>query len=370
VTFTLTLFAIAAVAGSEAALVCVGTPSRRNGALDTSALEGVSREIGRALAHRDEPFTVVVRSTVLPGTIEGSVAPALMAAAGEAAGKVTIAVNPEFMREGTSLKDFAEPPMTLVGTTDPATAALLEQLYAGVQAPFVRTAIRTAEMAKYVSNTYHALKVCFANEIGDACAALGADAQEVIDVFLRDRKLNVSAAYLRPGFAFGGSCLPKDVRALVWAARSRDVDTPLLSSIMPSNEGQIRSAIDAVLRTKKRRIGIVGLSFKPGTDDLRESPIVTLVEALIGKGCDVRILDRNVSIARLVGANRRYIEAEIPHIASLLCEDVGVLVRHAEVLVIGGSSEDAAMALDAAPPHVTRIDLTRGMVKPVAAVAG
>ena len=359
-----------AIAATDLALVCVGTPSRPNGQLDTDALVRVAEEIGRALQAAPKTFTVVVRSTVLPGTIEGSVAPALMAAAGEAAAKVTIAVNPEFMREGTSLKDFAEPPMTLVGTPDPATAALLEQLYASVQAPFVRTAIKTAEMAKYVSNTYHALKVCFANEIGDACAALGADAQEVIDVFLRDRKLNVSAAYLRPGFAFGGSCLPKDVRALVWAARSRDLQTPLLSSIMPSNDGQIRSAIDAVLATKKRRVGVVGLSFKPGTDDLRESPIVTLVEALIGKGCDVRILDRNVSIARLVGANRRYIEAEIPHIASLLCEDVGVLVRHAEVLVIGGSSEDAAMALDAAPAHVTRIDLTRGMVKPVAAVAG
>ena len=359
-----------AVAATDLALVCVGTPSRPNGQLDTDALVRVAEEIGRALKAAPKPFTVVVRSTVLPGTIEESVAPALIAAAGEAGGKVTIAVNPEFMREGTSLKDFAEPPITLVGTTNPATAALLEQLYAGVRAPFVRTKIRTAEMAKYVSNTYHALKVCFANEIGDACAALGADTQEVIDVFLRDHKLNVSAAYLRPGFAFGGSCLPKDVRALVWAARSRDVQTPLLSSIMPSNDGQIRSAIDAVLRTKKRRIGVVGLSFKPGTDDLRESPIVTLVEALIGKGCDVRILDRNVSIARLVGANRRYIEAEIPHIASLLCEDVGVLVRHAEVLIIGGSSDDAAMALEAAPADVTRIDLTRGMVKPATAVAG
>jgi GDP-mannose 6-dehydrogenase len=359
-----------AVAATDLALVCVGTPSRPNGQLDTDALVRVAGEIGRALQAQPKPFTVVVRSTVLPGTIEETVAPALRAAAGGAAAALGIAVNPEFMREGTSLKDFAEPPMTLVGTTDPATAALLESLYVGVQAPFVQTAIRTAEMAKYVSNTYHALKVCFANEIGDACAALGADAQEVIDVFLRDRKLNVSAAYLRPGFAFGGSCLPKDVRALVWAARSRDLNTPLLSSIMPSNDGQVRAAIDAVLQTKKRRVGVVGLSFKPGTDDLRESPIVTLVEALIGKGCDVRILDRNVSIARLVGANRRYIEAEIPHIASLLCEDVGVLVRHAEVLVIGGSSDDAAVALETAPAHVTRVDLTRGMVKPAAAVAG
>lgn len=357
-----------AIEGSDVALVCVGTPSRPNGQLDTDALVRVAGEIGRALKGRTQPFAFVVRSTVLPGTIEGVVAPALRAALGDGGANVIVAVNPEFMREGTSLKDFAEPPMTLVGTAEPASAKLLEELYAGVRAPFVRTAIRTAEMAKYVSNTYHALKVCFANEIGDACEALGADPQEVIDVFLRDTKLNVSAAYLRPGFAFGGSCLPKDVRALVWAARSRDVNTPLLSSILPSNEGQIRTAIEAVLRTKKRRVGVVGLAFKPGTDDLRESPVVTLVEALIGKGCDVRILDRNVSIARLVGANRRYIEAEIPHIASLLCEDAQTLVRHAEVLVIGSTSEDAAAALAAVGSDVERIDLTRGLARPAAAV--
>jgi GDP-mannose 6-dehydrogenase len=352
-----------AVEGTDLALICVGTPSRPNGQLDTDALVRVAEEIGGVIRAQPKRFTVVIRSTVLPGTIEQLVWPALRGAAGPAAGQLSIAVNPEFMREGTSLKDFVEPPMTLVGCTDADTAARLEEMYASVQAPFVRTAIKTAEMAKYVSNTYHALKVCFANEIGDACEALGADAQEVIDVFLRDRKLNVSAAYLRPGFAFGGSCLPKDVRALVWAARSRDVNTPLLSSIIPSNEGQVRTAVDAVLRTKLRRVGVVGLAFKPGTDDLRESPVVTLVESLIGKGCDVRILDRNVSIARLVGANRRYIEAEIPHIASLLCEDVDTLVRHAEVLVIGSASEDASNVIAAAGPGVTMVDLTRGMAR-------
>jgi len=354
-----------AVDASELALICVGTPSRPNGQLDVDALQRVATEIGGVLRARPKPFTFVIRSTVLPGTTESVVLPALTAAAGPVASAlIRVAVNPEFMREGSSLKDFVEPPMTLVGTTSPEAVATLEDMYRTVKAPFVKTAIKTAEMAKYVSNTYHALKVCFANEIGDACTALGADPQEVIDVFLTDKKLNVSAAYLRPGFAFGGSCLPKDVRALVWAARSNDVSTPLLSAILPSNEGQVKTAVDAVLRAKKKRVGVVGLAFKPGTDDLRESPVVTLVENLIGKGCDLRILDRNVSIARLVGANRKYIEAEIPHIASLLCEDVATLVEHAEVLVIGSANEDAAHALDLADPSTTIVDLTRGTVRP------
>jgi GDP-mannose 6-dehydrogenase len=296
------------------------------------------------------------------------VRPAVLDAAGEEAGRaLAIAVNPEFMREGSSLRDFAEPLLTLVGAADQPTAATLQELYQGVTAPFLHTSITTAEMTKYVANAFHALKVCFANEIGDACTALGADSQEVMDVFLRDHKLNVSEAYLRPGFAFGGSCLPKDVRALVWAAKNHDVNTPLLSSILPSNEGQIRSAIQSVLGTRKRRIGVVGLAFKSGTDDLRESPVVTLVEALIGKGCDVRVLDRNVRIARLMGANRRYIESEIPHIASLLCDDVDALVQHAEVLVIGGGGEDAQRALDAASDDTTIIDLTRRLVPPARA---
>jgi GDP-mannose 6-dehydrogenase len=220
-------------------------------------------------------------------------------------------------------------------------------------------------MAKYVANAFHALKVSFANEIGDVCAALGADAQEVMRIFLMDRKLNVSEAYLRPGFAFGGSCLPKDLRALLYAARTADVSPSVLSAILPSNEAQIRRGIDAVLQTRKRRVGVVGLSFKPGTDDLRESPMVTLVEALIGKGCDVRILDPNVSFARLVGANRRYIEEEIPHIASLMCEDIQRFLDHTEVLVIGSASREAALVLAAIGPDQVVVDLTRGAVRPV-----
>jgi GDP-mannose 6-dehydrogenase len=232
-----------------------------------------------------------------------------------------------------------------------------------VEAPFVHAPVRTAEMVKYVANAFHALKVCFANEVADVCEGLGADPQQVMDIFMMDRKLSVSAAYLRPGFAFGGSCLPKDVRALLYGARSADVLPPMLGALLPSNEAQVRRALDAVLATDRRRVGVVGLSFKDGTDDLRESPLVTLVEGLIGKGCDVRILDRNVSLARLVGANRRYIEEQIPHIASLMCESVEDLLAHAEVLVIGNAGEQAQDALAAARPSQTVVDLTRGIAR-------
>jgi len=353
-----------ALQNSEIGLICVGTPSRASGQLGLDALERVGQEIGRALADRAEPYTVVLRSTVLPGTTERVLVPALRAGAGhELTPPPRIAVNPEFMREGSSLRDFAHPPFTLVGCVDPGTAATLQSLYSAVDAPFVHTAVRTAEMVKYASNAFHALKVCFANEIGDVGAALGADAHEAMRIFLMDRKLNISEAYLRPGFAFGGSCLPKDLRALVYAARAADVSLPLLSAILPSNEGQIRRAVDAVLETRKRRIGVVGLSFKPGTDDLRESPMVTLVETLIGKGCDVRIFDPNVAVARLRGANRRYIQEEIPHIASLLCASVEALVAHGEVLVVSDNSDDAARVLAAARPHHVVVDLTRGAIR-------
>jgi GDP-mannose 6-dehydrogenase len=352
-----------AVRETELALICVGTPSRSNGRLDISAVDRVAREIGAALASRSDPFTVVLRSTVLPGTTEQVFIPALSAASGRKVdGSLRMAVNPEFMREGSALKDFAKPPFTLVGAENSETADQLRALYAGVQSSFVPTTIKTAEMLKYVSNTFHALKIAFANEIGDICAGFDVDPQELMRIFMMDRKLNISEMYLRPGFAFGGSCLPKDLRALLYAARSADVSVPLLSSILPSNEAQIRQQVDAVLKTRKRKVGLAGLSFKPATDDLRESPMVTLAETLIGKGCDVRILDRNVSLARLIGANRRYIEEEIPHLSSLMCESVEDLLAHAEVLVIGNADMEAAAALAAATPRHTVIDLTRGLV--------
>ena len=346
------------IAQSDLALICVGTPSRDNGQLDVRAVHRVAEQIGGCLSRRPKAYTVVLRSTVLPGTTEGVLLPGLRG--GEPSRPdLTVAVNPEFLREGSALRDFAQPPLTLVGADAPQAGALLRALYSGVDAPFVETTIRSAEMAKYVSNAFHALKIAFANEIGDVCESLGADVHEVMRVFLMDRKLNISDAYLRPGFAFGGSCLPKDLRALTYAARSVDLPVPLLSQILPSNDQQIQRAIGRILATRRRRVGIVGLAFKPGTDDLRESPTVRLVESLIGKGCDVRILDRGVSLARLGGANRRYIEEEIPHIASLMCERPEELLAHAEVLVIAHTDAQAREALAAVRPDQLVIDLGR-----------
>lgn len=354
----------AAVRDTDLALICVGTPGHANGQLNIDTLRRVAREIGYAVAQCRRPFTVVVRSTGLPGTVEDVVSPALREGAGGSfSAPVTVGVNPEFIREGSALKDFAQPPLTLVGCDDTATADHLRALYGGVEAPFVHTGIKTAEMVKYASNAFHALKICFANEMGDICDAFDADAQEVMRVFRMDRKLNISDAYLRPGFAFGGSCLPKDLRALVYAAGHADVATPMLGSLLPSNEAQIRHAVDRVLMTRKRRVGVVGLSFKPGTDDLRESPLVSLTEALIGKGCNVHILDRNVSLARLVGANKRYIEQEIPHIAALMCESAEALVEHADVLVIGSTNDEAIDVMDRAKRGQQVIDLTRGALQ-------
>ncbi|PYS95477.1 MAG: GDP-mannose dehydrogenase [Acidobacteria bacterium] len=351
-----------AVARTELALICVGTPGRPNGELDVAALEHVGGEIGAALSRRSGPFTVVLRSSVLPGTTERVLVPALRR--GAAGGLfLRVAVNPEFMREGCALRDFVNPPFVVAGCEDPEAAGALRLLYDGIDAPFVQTTTRVAETIKYVANAFHALKACFANEVGDLCAAFAVDAQEVMRIVLQDRKLNVSEAYLRPGFAFGGSCLPKDLRALLYAARAADLAPPLLGAVLPSNEAQVRRAVQMVLETRRRKVGVVGLAFKPGTDDLRESPMVALVEALIGKGCDVRILDRSVAIARLVGANRRYIEQEIPHIASLMCQDLEALLAHAELLVIGNAGEEAADVLAAAGPRHLLVDLTRGAVR-------
>jgi GDP-mannose 6-dehydrogenase len=345
---------------SDVAFICVGTPGDQHGQLNLDALKRVCQDIGDCLRDRDRPFTVVVRSTMLPGTLDNTVRTALMQSAGDAfAGKLRLAINPEFIREGTALKDFDAPPFTLVGCEDEETATLLRKIYASVDAPFVHTRITTAEMVKYACNAFHALKVCFANEIGDSCDALGADAQEVMRIFRMDDKLNVSPAYLRPGFAFGGSCLPKDVKALLYAAHHADVGVPVLEAILPSNQAQIQRGIDAVLATGKKRIGMLGLAFKPDTDDLRESPLVTLVEALIGKGFDMKILDRNVSLARLTGANRQYINEEIPHISSLMCESPEELAEHADVLVIGTDGADAEALCALARPDQVIVDLTR-----------
>jgi len=360
-----TTSALEAVEATEVSLVCVGTPGRSNGQLESAGVRRVVEEIGAALARRPRRHTVVLRSTVVPGTTEALVEPALRAAAGpDAAPLVRVAVNPEFMREGSSLADLAAPPFTLAGADTPDALDAVRTLYAWVEAPFVATSVRTAEMVKYAANAFHALKICFANEMGEVCRALGADAQEVMRVFRLDRKLNTSGAYLRPGFAFGGSCLPKDLRALLHAVRTADVTLPLLTAILPSNEARVREAVEAVLATRRRRVGVVGLAFKPGTDDLRESPLVAVVESLLGKGCDVRVLDRHVAVARLVGANRRFIEDEIPHVASLMCDDAPALLAHAEVVVVGNAGDEAAAVLAGVGSRHVVIDLTRGAAGP------
>jgi GDP-mannose 6-dehydrogenase len=270
-----------------------------------------------------------------------------------------VSVNPEFLREGTALKDFRKPPLTLVGHNHAADASGTIALYQSIDAPLVSTSIRVAEMVKYTSNAWHALKVCFANEIGNLCKRIGVDSHDVMDVFCRDEKLNLSAYYLKPGFAFGGSCLPKDVRALQYRAKELDVDMPVISSILPSNRQQIQQAFDQVMETGKQRIGLLGFSFKAGTDDLRESPIVILAEALLGKGRTLRIYDKNVSLARLVGANKEYIDRQIPHLSSLLCERVDEVIDHSEVIVVGNASPEFGEALTRCQPEQIVIDLVR-----------
>jgi GDP-mannose 6-dehydrogenase len=358
--FHATTDAAAAVRSAEMSLVCVGTPSRENGGLDTSHVEQVTREIGAALAGRTDYHVVVFRSTMLPGTVEGRLIPILAQTSGRVPGRdLGVAVNPEFLREGTSVRDFHEPPRTVIGEIDARAGDLLLPLYEGIEAPVVRTSLRTAEMVKYADNCFHALKVAFGNEIGNICKREGIDSHELFDIFCLDRKLNLSPVYLKPGYAFGGSCLPKDLRAIIHHARARDLGTPLLEAILASNEGQKSVGLQMVMRTRKKRIGILGLSFKPGTDDLRESPAVELTERLIGKGLDVAIYDRNVSLARLVGANRAYIEREIPHIAGLMRSSLEEVRSHAEVFVITTNDPEFGAFLPTLRPDQIVIDLVR-----------
>jgi GDP-mannose 6-dehydrogenase len=349
-----------AVHATEVSLLCVGTPSRRNGSLDLTYLERVSEQIGEALADKDEYHVVVVRSTVLPGTTYDVVIPALERRSGKKYGEgFGVAVNPEFLREGTALQDFRHPPLTLVGHNHAADASGTTSLYGNVEAPIVTTSIRVAEMMKYTSNAWHALKVCFANEIGNLCKRLDVDSHEVMSIFCQDQKLNVSPYYLKPGFAFGGSCLPKDVRALQYRAKEVDLELPVIQSILGSNRLQIDHALDLVVQTGHKRVGLLGFSFKAGTDDLRESPIVILAEALLGKGYQLRIYDRNVSLSRLVGANKSYIEQQIPHLSALLCGTIDEVIDASDVMVVGNAAPEFTEAVARCRPDQTVIDLVR-----------
>ncbi|MEJ0038422.1 MAG: UDP-glucose/GDP-mannose dehydrogenase family protein [Gammaproteobacteria bacterium] len=330
-----------AIRASEISLVCVGTPSEHNGSLKLDFVRKVCEEIGTALRDLDRYHVIVIRSTILPGTMRSLVIPTLeQYSRKEANADFGVCFNPEFLREGTAVNDYYHPPKTVVGESDSRAGDKLLKLYESLDAPVFRTSLETAEMVKYVDNTWHALKVGFANEIGSIAKALSIDSFDVMDIFCRDTKLNLSPYYLRPGYAFGGSCLPKDVRALTYRARSLDVDTPLLASILPSNDAHVKRGLEMVLSEGKRKIGVLGFSFKAGTDDLRESPIVELIERLIGKGYDLRLYDRNVNLAKLTGANRDYILNHIPHIACLMRENMREVLEHADIVVIGNSAPE------------------------------
>jgi GDP-mannose 6-dehydrogenase len=330
-----------AVLSSDLSFICVGTPSQPNGNLDLRYIRRACEEIGSALKQKTEWHVVAVRSTVLPGTVRKFVIPILEEMSGRTAGKdFGVCHNPEFLREGSAVKDFAAPPKTVIGQLEPCSGELVAALYSTLDAPLIRTELEISEMVKYVDNSWHALKIGFANEIGNLSKAFGVDSHRVMDIFCQDEKLNISCAYLKPGFAFGGSCLPKDLRALSYQARILDVETPILTSILPSNNVQIRRGIDLVMDKGHKSIGILGFSFKAGTDDLRESPMIEVIERLVGKGYELKIYDRNVNMASLIGANRDFILNRIPHISRLMVEEIGEVLEHAETIVIGNNDPE------------------------------
>lgn len=327
-----------AVMNSDISIVCVGTPSQSNGSLNAAGVERVCEEIGAALRHKRDFHIVVIRSTVLPGTMRSVVVPALERASGKVAGvDFGVCNNPEFLREGTALQDFYHPPKTVIGSLEERSGDVVASLFSGIDAPLVKTSLEVAEIVKYTDNAWHALKVAFGNEIGNICKALGIDSHRVMDIFCLDTKLNLSPYYLRPGFAFGGSCLPKDMRALLHKARSLDLSVPVLSSVLVSNQEQIERAVRLVIEKKCRRVGVLGISFKADTDDLRESAVVELVERLLGKGFDLRLFDHNVNMARLVGANRDHILRVIPHIEKLMAATMEEVLEHAELVIVGNN---------------------------------
>lgn len=349
-----------AIASTDVSMISVGTPSEPNGSLSLTAVRRVSEQIGAAIARKSSRHVVVVRSTVLPGTVRSVVIPVLETASNKVAHRdFGVCFNPEFLREGSSVQDYYNPPFTLIGRAHDEDGVTAAGLYANVKADLFFSSIETAEMVKYVSNAYHALKITFANEMGIMAKTMGVDSYQVMDLFCRDTKLNISPKYLRPGFAFGGSCLPKDVRALLHKARQSDLQTPLIASILESNRTQIERAVALIVALRKKRISLLGLSFKAGTDDLRESPLVTLAETLIGKGFDVRIYDNSISLARLVGANSEYIEKEIPHISALLVTNLSEAVLHGDVLVVGNAAPEFSELEKLCRPGQTVVDLVR-----------
>lgn len=359
-----------AVLGSEISLVCVGTPSAPNGSQDQGAILRLSEQMGRALKKKSAPHVVVFRSTLVPGTVEDVLRPIVERESGKKDGvDFHLCFQPEFLREGSSIRDYDKPPFTVVGANSEGAYTKLQQLFGHLPSPFLRTSVRSAEMMKYCCNNFHALKITFANETARLCGALGVDPFEVMDLVCQDTQLNISKAYLKPGFAFGGSCLPKDLRATAYLAKTRDVEVPMLAHILASNQNHLELAFDKVVAAGKRKVGFVGLSFKTGTDDLRESPLVSLAELLIGKGYELRIYDPEVHLARLLGANKSFIEQHLPHIGQMLHAELDSVVADSEVIVLGSSSPAVIEALSARlKPGQQVIDLVRvpkGTVLPV-----
>jgi len=332
---------VEAICGTDLSFVCVGTPSQPNGNLDLRYIRRICEQIGEAIKDKSTRHTVVIRSTILPGTMHNIVIPTLEEFSKKKSGSdFGVCNNPEFLREGSAVKDFRNPPKTVIGEVDQTSGDLLASLYRDLQAPLIRTDLESAEMVKYVDNSWHALKIGFANEIGSLCKSLGLDGHEIMKIFCQDRKLNLSPAYLMPGFAFGGSCLPKDLRAISYQAKMFDLQLPILNSILPSNEIQVARGFHLITAKGCPRVGVLGFSFKAGTDDLRESPLIELIERLIGKGYDLRIYDKNVNIASLVGANRDFILNHIPHISKLMVNSIEAVLDHAGTIVIGNKDPD------------------------------
>ncbi len=347
---------------ADVSLVCVGTPSLENGSQDLSYVKKVVRQIGEYLAGLDSYHVVNIRSTVMPGTVEDVLIPILERHSGKRRGEgFGVCMNPEFLREGTSVTDFYDPPFTVIGELDERSGERVERLYHAVKAPVFHRSIRAAEMLKFASNAFHALKVTFANEIAAVAKESGVDSRELMSLFCEDRKLNVSPAYLKPGFAFGGSCLPKDVRSLTYRAKELDLKTPVLDAILPSNQLQVERALGLIRKTNRKKVGVLGLAFKAGTDDLRESPMVELIERLIGKGYTVSVYDEEVSYSRLFGSNKRYVETVIPHVSQLLRDSAAEIIRESEVIVLGSKAAKLAEAVTQLNGHAYVIDLVNGL---------